>query len=95
MRYNILVMAKQMSCLVEQMLELAKADAIQSETVFSQVDLSRLISDAILPFEPVSAWNCTLATATVLYRNESKFTPLLYVTYFNPLQISSNFFCDF
>ena len=50
---NILVMAKQMSRLVEQMLELAKADDIQSETVFSQVDLSRLISDAILPFEPV------------------------------------------
>ena len=50
---NILVMAKQMSRLVEQMLELAKADDIQSETVFSQVDLSRLISDTILPFEPV------------------------------------------
>ncbi|MCI9536405.1 MAG: HAMP domain-containing histidine kinase [Lachnospiraceae bacterium] len=50
---NILVMAKQMSRLVEQMLELAKADDIQSETVFSQVDLSRLISDAVLPFEPV------------------------------------------
>ena len=50
---NILVMAKQMSRLVEQMLELAKADDIQSETVFSQVDLSRLISDAVLPFEPL------------------------------------------
>lgn len=45
---NILVMAKQMSRLVEQMLELAKADDIQPETVFSQVDLSRLISDAVL-----------------------------------------------
>ncbi len=50
---NILVMAKQMARLVEQMLELAKADNIQSETVFSRVDLSRLVSDAILPFEPV------------------------------------------
>ena len=35
------------------MRELAKADDIQSETVFSQVDLSRLFLDAILPFEPV------------------------------------------
>lgn len=39
--------------LVEQMLELARADTIQSDTAFSSVDFSRLVSDAILPFEPV------------------------------------------
>ncbi|MDE6983425.1 MAG: HAMP domain-containing histidine kinase [Lachnospiraceae bacterium] len=50
---SILVMSKQMRNLVEQMLELARADAVQCSTVFSSVDFSRLISDATLPFEPV------------------------------------------
>lgn len=50
---NILVMSKQMRSLVEQMLELARADSIRSDTVFSSVDFSRIVSDAVLPFEPV------------------------------------------
>lgn len=50
---SILVMSRQMRDLVEQMLELARADKVQSHTVFSTFDLSRLVSDAILPFEPV------------------------------------------
>jgi len=50
---SILIMSKQMRNLVEQMLELARADNIRHNTVFSSVDFSRLVSDAILPFEPI------------------------------------------
>lgn len=50
---NILVMSKQMRNLVEQMLELARADDIQSNVVFSTVNFSQIVSDAILPFEPI------------------------------------------
>lgn len=50
---SILVMSKQMRNLVEQMLELARADTIQPDIVFSSVDFSRLVLDATLPFEPV------------------------------------------
>ncbi|MCX4273049.1 MAG: HAMP domain-containing sensor histidine kinase [Acetatifactor sp.] len=50
---NILVMSRQMRDLVGQMLELARADNVQDDMVFSSFDLSRLVSEAILPFEPV------------------------------------------
>ena len=50
---NILVMSKQMCSLVEQMLELARADSILSDPVFSPVNFSQIVSDAILPFDPV------------------------------------------
>lgn len=50
---NILIMAKQMRGLVEQMLNLARADSAQSDRPFSSVDLSRIVSDALLPFEPI------------------------------------------
>lgn len=50
---NILVMSKQMRNLVEQMLELARADNIQHNITFSFVDFSRIVSDAALPFEPI------------------------------------------
>lgn len=49
---NILVMSRQMRSLVEQMLELARTDSIQAGSL-SPVDLSRLVFDAVLPFEPV------------------------------------------
>lgn len=50
---GILIMSRQMKGLIEQMLELARADYIQTDTVFHSADLSKLISDAVLPFEPV------------------------------------------
>lgn len=50
---NILVMSRQMRNLVEQMLELARADNIQHRPLFSSVDFSRLVFDATLPFEPI------------------------------------------
>lgn len=50
---SILVMSKQMRNLVEQMLELARADNVRSDKVFSFFDFSQLVLDATLPFEPV------------------------------------------
>ena len=50
---NILVMSRQMRDLVEQMLVLARADTVPYDSAFSSFDLSRLVLDAILPFEPV------------------------------------------
>lgn len=50
---SILTMSRQMRDLVEQMLVLARADMVQSDAAFSAVDFSCLVSDAILPFEPV------------------------------------------
>lgn len=40
---NILVMSKQMRILVEQMLELARADNIQHNILFSSIDFSQLV----------------------------------------------------
>ncbi len=50
---NILIMSRQMRSLVEQMLELVHADNVQTDIVFSPLDFSGLVSDAILPFEPI------------------------------------------
>ena len=50
---NILTMSRQMRALVEQMLELARADSGQGKTDLRPVDLSTLVADALLPFEPV------------------------------------------
>ena len=50
---HILTMSRQMRQLIEEMLDLARTDSGQSTLIFSQVDLSRLVSDAVLPFEPV------------------------------------------
>ena len=50
---SILTMSHQMKGLVEQMLELARSDNTENKTIFSQVNFSKLVSDAMLPFEPV------------------------------------------
>lgn len=50
---SILTMAGQMRGLIEEMLVLTRADNIDSKEIFSVVDFSRLVSNAILPFEPV------------------------------------------
>jgi len=50
---SILIMSKQMRNLTEQMLELARADNVRHNVIFSSVDFSRLVSDAVLPFEPI------------------------------------------
>lgn len=50
---GILMMSRQMKGLIEQMLELARTDQMQPEAVFCPVDFSKLVSDKILPFEPV------------------------------------------
>lgn len=50
---NILSSSGQMRHLIEGMLELARADNGQLQTNFESVNLSKLVSDAVLPFEPV------------------------------------------
>ena len=49
---NILTMSQRMRALVERLLELARADNASKES-FSPVELSTLVSRAMLPFEPV------------------------------------------
>lgn len=50
---SILLMSQKMRGLIEQMLELAKADNNDSKGIFDLVDFSQITSDAILPFEPI------------------------------------------
>ena len=50
---SILIMANQMRGLVESLLALARADNSTEHDAFAEVDLSQLIAEAILPFEPL------------------------------------------
>ena len=50
---NILSMAERMRSLVESLLSLARADNGVLPASFEDVDLSALVSEAVLPFEPV------------------------------------------
>ena len=50
---SILSMSRQMRGLVESLLELARMDNGQVRQYFSQVDLSALVEDSVLSFEPV------------------------------------------
>ena len=50
---SILTMSKQMRGLTESLLELARSDNHTVNTVFENVDFSSLVSDAVLPFEPL------------------------------------------
>lgn len=50
---NILSMSREMRQLVEGLLELARADSGQKEQSFSWLELSRLVSECTLPFEPL------------------------------------------
>lgn len=50
---SILTVAGQMRKLIGQMLQLARMDGLASHKMSAVVDLSKLVSDTILPFEPV------------------------------------------
>ena len=50
---GILAMSRQMKDLIEQMLELARADHGESQAVYGPVDLSKVTEDTLLPFEPI------------------------------------------
>lgn len=50
---SILTMSNQMRGLVESLLELARVDNWAEKTAFTQVNVSKLIFDAVLPFEPL------------------------------------------
>ncbi len=50
---SILTVSHRMRGLVENLLELARADNGSSKAVFSDMDLSGMVNDAVLPFEPL------------------------------------------
>lgn len=50
---NILAMSHQMRGLVESLLQLARADCGQSKAEANRLNVSCLVEDAVLPFEPV------------------------------------------
>lgn len=50
---NILTVSRQMRTLVEQLLELARMDSALEAPRLEPLDLSRLVEEAVLPFEPV------------------------------------------
>lgn len=50
---SILTMAHQMRGLVESLLELARVDNGAAKMVFTELNFSELVSDGLLPFEPV------------------------------------------
>jgi len=50
---SILTVSRQMLTLVEQLLELARMDSALEAPTMEPVELSRLVADAVLPFEPV------------------------------------------
>lgn len=50
---NILTMSHQMRGLTEELLQLARVDNAQNSVTMEPLDLSKLISDAVLPFEPL------------------------------------------
>ena len=50
---NVLQMSKQMRLLVERMLTLTRMDNNAANMVMAELDLSTLVSDWLLPFEPV------------------------------------------
>lgn len=73
---NILTMSHQMRGLVESLLELARVDNGTAQMTFTQLDFGRLVSDAILPFEPVYFENgifmdCQLEEGIILKGSES------------------------
>ncbi len=50
---SILTMSKQMRGLTESLLELARSDNNSREAVYEDADLSGIVSEAVLPFEPL------------------------------------------
>ncbi len=79
---NILIMSQQMRGLIEKMLELAKADDSDIRKNFELVDFSKLVSNAILPFEPVFfekglRLQCQVEKDIILFGEESQLYQLL------------------
>ncbi|MCU6763005.1 Probable sensor histidine kinase TcrY [uncultured Roseburia sp.] len=50
---NVVLMSRQMKGLVEQLLELARTDKALEKRGMEEVSFSKLVSDALLPFEPL------------------------------------------
>ncbi len=50
---GILTMSRQMKTLIEELLELAREDQGEAKEAFQPVELSALVEDTLLPFEPI------------------------------------------
>lgn len=50
---SILTMSRQMRGLVEELLDQARVDSGKADAAYKKLDYSKLVSDALLPFEPV------------------------------------------
>ena len=90
---NIQKMSLQMRGLVESMLELSRLDNDSSNVMFSRVDLSKLIDEAVLPFEPLFfenrlSLNVELAEGIYINGNEAKLRELLEILLDNAVKYS-------
>jgi len=79
---SILVMARQMSGLVEKLLDLARLDAFKTKSERTKVDLSELVLDAVLPFEPMFfekelTLECDTQDGIQIHANQNEITQLV------------------
>ena len=90
---NILSTSKRMRGLVESLLELARLDNNKTQLQFSQIDLSKLISDSILPFEPLFYENdmelyADIDTDIIVQGNKDKLRQVVNILLDNALKYS-------
>lgn len=62
---NILATSKRMRGLVESLLELARLDSTRTQLQRSSLDLSKLLNDSLLPFEPLFYENDTVLSSEI------------------------------
>ena len=91
---SILTMSRQMRGLVESLLELARVDNGAVRTAVAQVDLSRLVSDAALPFEPLFfekdlPLDCQVESGIVVKGSESHLRQVVEILLDNALKYSN------
>lgn len=88
---SILTMAKQMRGLVESLLELARLDSQTENVSLLPLDLSALVSDALLPFEPLYyehgiAMNCQIREHVTVKGNETRLRQVVDILLDNALK---------
>lgn len=88
---SILTMSRQMRGLVESLLELARVDSGTVRVALNTVDLSALVSDGILPFEPLffergMTLECTVAPGLSLRGSESHLRQVLEILLDNAMK---------
>lgn len=90
---SILTMSKQMRGLTESLLELARSDNNAKEISFEDTDFSSLISEAVLPFEPLYyekglALNCNIQDNIIVNGNSTQLCKLLDILLDNAMKYS-------